>query len=522
MWTPDWPGVVVATYGRSRNRRLSGAIADHEEERIQMERKSRASRTRRIAGIALAAGATLAALATGTAAASQAEYDQGLALGTEAYKYGLPLVTTNKTYLNQTSVNVSNGRGFGPVNRFNSVRQFSTPDDRSVVAPNFDTLYSIACLDLKKQPQVIHVPKIKHRYYVIPLLDPYTENFGNLGSVEKTKPGDYAIVGPNDATTKLPKGVKRIKSNYDRVWIIMRTYADESDSGDFNAVHKIQNQTTITPLNKFGKKGWKPPKPKNPDTTVEDPGLPTGMAYFDKLGELLKRYPPPAADAPELAKLAQIGVGPGMTPSTNAGLSADTVRGMTDAVAGGDASVVADATADYVAGFAAHNGYLTVPTGNYGTDYRLRAEVTRLGLGALPPEQAIYPLGQVDHTLAPLSGDKRYVLHIPAGQLPPVSPTKGFWSLTLYDLDGFLVPNPIDRYLINDRTDLHANSDGSVDLYVQSTQPTDPDQAQNWLPSPAGQRFRLLWRLYATLPDQVQGVLDGTPGWTPPAITPVP
>ena len=96
-----------------------------------------------------------------------------------------------------------------------------------------------------------------------------------------------------------------------------------------------------------------------------------------------------------------------------------------------------------------------------------------------------------------------------------------FWSLTLYDLAGFLVPNPIDRYVINDRTDLHYNADGSLDLYVQSTQPADPAQAQNWLPSPAGERFRLIWRLYATKPDQIQGVLDGS-GWTPPAITAVP
>jgi len=182
--------------------------------------------------------------------------------------------------------------------------------------------------------------------------------------------------------------------------------------------------------------------------------------------------------------------------------------------------VVSDLTADYVAGFEAHNGYLIAPTGNYGTDYRLRAMVTRVGFGALPPEQAIYPLAQTDRTLSPLTGDKRYVLHIPAGQFPPVS-KKGFWSMTLYDLNGFLIPNPIDRYLINDRTDLHENPDGSVDIYIQSTEPTDPAQAQNWLPSPAGQRFRLLWRLYAPKPKQVEGVLAGT-GWQAPAVTPVP
>lgn len=484
-----------------------------------MERKSLSRRLRRIAAAAIGAIALLGATA-GTASATQAEYDRGYELGLEAYKYGLPPLTINKTYLNQTSIDVSNGQGFGPVNRFNPVREFTDPDDRSVVAPNYDTLYSIAWLDLKRKPRVIHIPRVKNRYYVIPLMDPYTNQFKELGSVNKTKPGDYAVVGPDDANVDLPKGVKRIRSAYNRVFIIMRVYADESDPRDFDEVHKIQNKTTITPLNKYGKPGWKPQQPSNPDTTVDDPGLPTGMAYYDKLGELLKRYPPPAEDAAELTKLSEIGVGPGMTPSTDSSLSPDTVRGMTDAVADGDTSVVQDATQDYLAGFKAHNGYLVVPTGTYGTDYRRRAMVTRLGFGALTPAQAIYPLAQVDTNVGPLTGDKRYVLHVPAGQFPPVS-KQGFWSLTLYDLDGYLVPNPIDRYLINDRTDLHVNPDGSVDLYVQSTQPSDPVQAQNWLPSPAGQRFRLLWRLYATKSGQIDGVLAGT-GWQPPTITPVP
>jgi hypothetical protein len=485
-----------------------------------MEGKLAKRLRRSVMGVALASAALAAGASTATA--SQADYDQGLALGTEAYKYGLPLVTTNKTYLHQTSVDASNDEGYGPVNRFNAIRNFPAAENHAVVAPNRDTLYSIAWLDLKRQPRVIHVPKIKDRYFVIPLMDPYTEDFKNLGSVNKTKPGDYAVVGPNDANVKLPKGVKRIKSKYNRVWIIERVYTDNDDPADIKAVNKIQDEITVTPLSKFGKPGWKPREPKNPvDTTVNDPGLPTGLAYYDKLGELLHRYPPPAADQAELDKLAAIGVGPGMTPSTDASLNADTLRGMTDAVAKGPASVLADLTAAYVKGFNDHNGYLVMPTGTYGTDYALRAMVTQVGLGAITPDQAIYPLAQVDKTLSPLNGSKSYVLHIPADQFPPVDAKTGFWSLTLYDSSGFFVPNPIERYLINDRTDLAKNPDGSVDLYVQSTQPTDPAQAQNWLPSPAGAPFRMIWRLYQTAPDQISGVLDGS-GWDPPAITPVP
>ena len=470
-----------------------------------------------LACVAAAAGLTLGFNA-GVAGASQAEYDQGLELGTAAYKYGLPLVTTNKTFKNQTSVNVSNGEGFGPVNQFNHVRELTDAEDRAVVAPNYDTLYSIAWLNLKNQPQIIHVPKVKDRYFVIPLMSPYTEDFKNLGSVNGTKPGDYAVVGPNAGKVKLPKGVKKIKSPYDRVWIIERTYVDNHDPKDVKRVHKIQNELSLTPLKHYGDKDWKKPKPKKPDTTVDSPELPGGLQYFDRLGKELVKFPPPAADQPELDRLAEIGVGPGLKPSENTELSPDTLRGMKDAVAGGYDSVIKDLTKSYLDGFADHNGYLVMPTGTYGTDYTGRAMVTQVGLGALLPEEAIYPLAQIDQNYGRLNGSKDYVLHIPAGELPPVN---AFWSLTMYDSEGFLVPNPLDRYVINDRTDLAENPDGSIDLYVQSDQPADPKQAQNWLPSPEGDDFRLIWRLYATEPGEIDGVLTGT-GWDPPAITPVP
>ena len=145
--------------------------------------------------------------------------------------------------------------------------------------------------------------------------------------------------------------------------------------------------------------------------------------------------------------------------------------------------------------FGLHNGYLIGNIGNYGTDYTLRALTDKIGVGALKPKIAIYAFTQTAHDLSPLVGGSRYVLHIPADQLP--IPAKQFWSVTMYDAEIFLVPNPIDRYLINDRSDLHLNPDGSLDIYVQPDAPSDPQQAQNWLPSPAdGGGFRLIWRFY--------------------------
>lgn len=144
--------------------------------------------------------------------------------------------------------------------------------------------------------------------------------------------------------------------------------------------------------------------------------------------------------------------------------------------------------------------------------------VTQVGLGALRSDQSIYPLALLDRAGQPLTGARKDRVHIPAGGLPPVT-DDGFWSITLYDNDGFIVANPIDRYAVNDRTDLAYNPDGSVDLFIQAERPADPAQAQNWLPAPAG-GFRILWRTYGTQPAAIPGVLDGT-GWRAPAIVPV-
>ncbi len=468
----------------------------------------------RILTTAIALG--LAAMAAGGVQASAATpaYQEGYDLGLEAWKYGLPLVKMDQTFRIQTSVDVPDGRGRGPVNRFSHVRVLANASAHDVVAPNNDTPYSIAWLNLSHQPMVIHVPKV-NRYFVIPLYDPYTEDFRNLGSVRRTEPGDYAVVGPGQGKVKLPKDVHRIKSRYDRVWIIGRTL--NYGSADLSNTRRIQDRYRITPLSRYGT-GFRPKPPGNPDTTPEGVPMPSGLAFFDKLGYLLRRFPPPAADSAKLGELAQIGVGPGRRPSTDSSLSAETRQGMIDAVAAGPGVLQTAVTVRYVTEAPKHNGWLVLPTGRYGTDYDYRALVTQVGLGALTPSEAIYPVGQTDKSLVPLNGSKDYVVHFEPGQLPPVD---AFWSLTLYDSSGYFVPNPIVRYAIGDRSDLNLNPDGSLDIYVQSTEPSGPAKAKNWLPSPTGAAFRLTMRLYEPTRAQIPGILDGS-GWDPPAITAVP
>ena len=133
----------------------------------------------------------------------------------------------------------------------------------------------------------------------------------------------------------------------------------------------------------------------------------------------------------------------------------------------------------------------------------------------------MYPLALLDHDRGPLTGTKRYVAHFPAKYAHP--PVRFFWSMTLYDGDGFFVDNPIGRYLVNDRSGLRYNADGSLDVYIQPDAPTDAAQRRNWLPSPqptaATTGFRLIVRLYGLSQSAIRGVAGGT-GWQGPTILP--
>jgi hypothetical protein len=475
----------------------------------------------RLAGLVLA----LAVLALWPSAAA-ADYAQGLSLGAKAYEYGIPLVDMQRVYRSSTSVNVPDGQGRGPVNRFSHIRRLANASEQTVVAPNNDTPYSMAWLDLRREPQVLHAPPIRNRFWEFELVDPYTNNFFNITSAHRglgrgdfrvTGGGDWAVVGPG-FHGRLPHGVKRVESPYDRVWVIGRTYV--RGPGDLGHVHSIQDRYSITPLSKFGT-AFRPRRPAHIDRTPHEASVPgTGpgadpLAFYAALGRQLMAFPPPARDRPLLSQLKAVGIGAGLSPS-KAGLDPATLQGLRDAVTQGPGKVQAALAALYFDKFQRFNGYLIGDLGNWGTDYTLRAIGDRVGIGGQRANIATYPFALTDVTGALLNGSKRYVLHFPPNGLPPV---KAFWSLTLYDTSSFFVPNPLNRWVINDRSKLRKNPDGSIDVYVQHDQPSSAAETRNWLPAPApGSGFRLIWRLY-DLDGALAGVLRGT-GYRLPAIMP--
>ncbi len=448
----------------------------------------------------------VAAETAARAAAAKALEEDAQKLGVEAVIYGLPLVLMDVT--RQKTSNVAAPAAFAaPVNQFVNVAAFPDASFKDVVRANVDTLYSEAWLDLSKEPMVLSVPDTRGRYYLMPILDAWTNVFASPGKrTTGTKAGSYAIVGPRWQGT-LPKGVRELRAPTDMVWIIGRTQTNGPK--DYAAVHALQRQYKLTPLSAFGKRYTPPPGVVSSDVDMKTPPVEqvakmSAATFFGRLAALMKGNPPPAADAPELARLEKIGVVPGQSFDPGK-LDPAVARGLEKSVSIALERLQAAAKESGKP----QNGWRSFPAnlGAYGTDYGTRAVVALVGLGANLPADALYPSAYVDGDAKPLSGANRYVLHFDKGQIPP---SNAFWSVTMYNPQSFFVANPINRYAISSWMPLKRNKDGSLDLYLQKDSP-GKDKDANWLPAPDGE-FNVTMRIYWPKPE----VLDGS--WKPAAI----
>jgi hypothetical protein len=443
--------------------------------------------------VSAAAVALLAAAPAPAATEARRAYRAGLA----AYVYGFPPVVHR---LGQAAL---------PVNQPISFASVSRPENRVIVAPNVDTPYTAGRVDLRAEPLVLGVPAIAGRYYSFQLMDAYTNVFGYVGTrTTGTQAGDVAIVGP-DHRRPLPAGMRVLRSPTNDVMLLGRTLLKGQDEAERVALRQIVGSYTLTPLSTVvagGERRAAIVLDENPGR--EPPATPTGLEFFDALGAVLADDPPPAADAPALRAMRRFGIGPG-TRTSQAGLSAAVRAALERAVRDGPGRIAALAAARERASARKHDGWVLLDpkTGNAGTDYALRAVVARVGLWANTPAEATYPIASRDATGRRLSGAHRYLLRFPAAGLPPV---RSFWSLTMYDGDGFLYANPLNRYAVGDRTTgLRRDRDGGLTIHLQHARP--PGRASNWLPAPAGP-FRVMLRLYVPRP----AALDGR--WVPPGI----
>jgi hypothetical protein len=429
-------------------------------------------------------------------------------LATEAYIYGYPLVTMEMTRRVITNVTKPEGTR-APMGQLIKLREYPNASFRDVTAPNADTLYTTAFLDVGNEPWVLSIPDMKDRYYLMPMLDGWTNVFQVPGKrTTGTGAQTYAITGPNWSGT-LPAGIKQLKSPTSIVWLLGRIYCTGTPE-DYAAVHELQDECKLVPLSAYGKP-YTPPEGKvdpsiDMKTAVRDQvNRMDAVAYFTLLAQLMKTNPPSAADAPALAKYAKIGLVPGKDFDASK-LRADFVKRIPEIAF--DRIMLQFKINKEMKDI---NGWgYTTKTGLYGTDYLMRALVTAIGLGANRPQDAVYPTSLKDAQDRAYDGAHKYVMRFPKGETPPVD---GFWSVTMYDSKYFFVENPINRYSISPRQNLKPNADGSVDLYIQKDSP-GADKEANWLPAPDG-KFVLMLRMY--WPDEnAPSILDGT--WTIPPV----
>ena len=428
-------------------------------------------------------------------------------LATDAYIYGYPLVTMEMTQRVMTNVAEPKGTK-APMGQIIKMRQYPDASFRDVTAPNADTLYTTSFFEVDKEPWVLSVPDMKGRYFLLPMLDGWTNVFQVPGTrTTGTGAQTYAITGPNWKGT-LPAGVKEFKSPTNMVWLLGRIYCDGTPA-DYDAVHKLQDEFKLVPLSAYGKP-YSPPAGKvDPAIDMKTPvreqvNRMTAAEYFTLLCELMKTNPPAEADAAQLDRFARIGIVPGQSFDVSK-LKADFTRRVPDV--GFDRIMLQFKINKEIR---KENGWaFTTKTGVYGTDYLMRGLVTAIGLGANRPQDALYPVSKTDSDGHKYSGANKYVMRFPKGQLPPVG---AFWSVTMYDAGMFFVNNPLNRYSISPRQHPKSNPDGSTELYIQHESP-GKDKESNWLPAPAGD-FVLMLRMY--WPNETDPtILNGS--WTIPA-----
>lgn len=458
-----------------------------------------------------ALGRSLPAIAQAESPAAGAQRtvseQEARAIAVNAYLYFYPLISMDVTRRQFTNIESGKELGKGPMNTFNSVPVYPPADFKGVVRPNFDTLYSSAWRDLAREPVIVSAPDTDGRYYLLPMLDMWTGVFASPGwRTTGTRAGNFAVT-PLSWRGTLPEGITRIDAPTPYVWIIGRTKTD--GPSDYDAVRKIQAGYKVTLLSQWGQTPTPPKVTIDPTVDMKTPpktqvNTMAAGKFFAYAAELLKIHPPHITDQPIIAQLGRLGFETGQSFDLE---QADPAIRTAFASAPDEARKLMAWKTPTLARVANGWSMNTDTMGVYGNYYLKRAIVADVGLGANLPEDAIYPNNLGDQSGKPLDGANKYSLHFDKDSMPPVN---AFWSVTLYDSDGFQVANPLDRFAVSSWMPFKYGADGSLDLYVQNQSP-GADKEANWLPAPKGP-FNLTMRLYAPKSDALTGK------WNPPPV----
>lgn len=380
-----------------------------------------------------------------------------------------------------------------PLNRFSHRTTLADHNARLVTTPNNDTLYSFAWVDLTGGPVEFVSPSVVGRYYSVAFMSAFTDNFRVLGTrATRGRGGRYWIVGPG-FRGRAPAGVETIASPTSDLWVLVRVLVD--GPADIEAASAVQKRFTIAPVTS--------------DPVVARRVAPTHAGdarnFLAVVNETLWRSRG-GAPASRASRFAATGLGP---------FENDKWDALSEAQRAEWAGTVQQTLADLKGGFGRKGrevagwSYGAPNTGNFGDDDAYRAQTALTGLGALPPEEAMYMMARKDGAGAVLDGSSAWRFSLPAGG----APVDAFWSLSLYEPDAegrlFFIPNPLDRFAIGNRTQgLKVNGDGSLAVTLSAAPPVD---TSNWLPAPRGP-FVLAFRAYLPKTNMLRGA------WTLPGI----
>jgi hypothetical protein len=487
-------------------------------------------RTTRTLRAALACAAAAAWTLVSAAPASSDQSSQATAaqawvrsLALQAATYGVPIVAM---------YNLRNAVSFAPSakskpNEIWRVEDIVTPaiaEKLGYVTPNVNVVYGFGFMDLRRQPLILRAPSSHGRYYMVEMVDMWTNAFAYVGGTATGyNGGAFALVGPG-WHGRLPAGVKRIACP--TPWIELQPRVHVNGHADLAGAQAVLRAITVEGLAQYERKPA-PPQPAyhyavpniNPNVASSQMQFSDPLQFWEIFSAAMNENPPPKAQIENVLPQYQylgIALGKQWTPASVSAEIREQMKLAAQQIGPmlvGSASVVGNVA----------NGWVIPPadTGIAGTDYVLRAIVAVIGLTSNTPAEAVYYPAYIDAAGAPLTGAKRYTITFkePMAYLTPVSP--GFWSLTAYDaVTSYTVPNAIDRYALGSDDDLKRSADGSFTLYLQHDDP-GPGKESNWLPVPAG-AFYLTLRSYAPSPQLVEGLSDPGSFQGPPPIVAAP
>lgn len=404
------------------------------------------------------------------------------------------------------------------------MENISTPalsQEAGYVTPNVNVIYGFGFMDLRSEPIILEAPDSDNRYYMIEIVDMWTNAFAYVGGKSTGyKGGKFALVGPN-WKGNLPPNVQRI--DCPTPWILLqpRVHVYTNGNIDLSGAKQILDDIRVTGLSVFsGKKApaspryhYPAPVPVHSDLSVSELQYKDPLQFWELLVTAMNENPPPLDQVTALLPMFKpFGIELGKSWQRSR-LSPTILEVMSQV-----AQKIGPLLAHLPFGTFYQGALIPSPTiGNPGDDYQTRAIVARVGLTANTPFEAVYWMYVIDSAGDPLTGENNYTMTFKE-ELPFYEP--GFWSITMYDAaTNYTISNPLNRYMIgNDTKSLKKNNDGSFTLYIQNESP-EKDKESNWLPAPPGP-FYLIPRCYAPKPEVID-ILTDVHSWPIPAVDPV-